>query len=113
MFPRCKVTAFREPVVVSQLRIGLLCPALWRRINLVGKNTHGRGNLDTLRSEEGKLALPIETGGRDRRVRQPIECDVVENVVSRQAFGLAVENMCDEHLAAGVMVEHPGGQTDR
>ena len=70
LLPRCKVTAFREPVVVSQFRIGLLCPALWRRINLVGKNTYGRGNLDTLRSEEGKLAFPIEASRRDRRVRQ-------------------------------------------
>jgi hypothetical protein len=33
--------------------------------------------------------LPIETGNRKRRVRQPGNRDVVEDVVVRETFGLA------------------------
>src|SRR5713101_6102763 len=33
--------------------------------------------------------LPIETGARERRVRQPGDRDVVEDVVAREAFGFS------------------------
>ena len=61
--------------------------AFRRLIELVRKRAHGHRNGDVLRSEEGELALPIETGG-DGRVRQPVEGDVVEDVVPRQSLRL-------------------------
>src|SRR5258708_464129 len=66
-----------------------------------------------LRSEKAKLAFPIQTSRRDRRVRQPVEGDVFKNVVSSEALGLAVKDACDERIAGRVVVEHPGRQADR
>ena len=98
---------------MNQFGIGFLCPTPRGCIDLIGKDAHGSRDRDTFRGEKGKLAFPIETSRRDRRIRQPVERDVVEDVVSRQALGLAVENACDERLTARVVVEHPGGQADR
>src|ERR1700730_15654491 len=95
-FPGREVTALWESVVVDQFGIGFLCPGLRGCIDLIGKNAHGSRDRDTFRSEQAKLAFPIETSRRDRRIRQPIERDIVEDVVSRQALGLTVENACDE-----------------
>src|SRR6266849_5604974 len=113
LFPRREVSAFRESVVVNQFGIGFLCPAPRGCIDLIGKYAHGSRDRDTFQGEKGKLAFPIETSRRDRRIHQPVERYVVEGVVSRQALGLTVENACDERLAARVVVEHPGGQADR
>ena len=63
-------------------------------------------------AKKAKLVFPIETSRRNRRVRQPVERDVVEDIVSRQALGLPVKDACDELVAARVVVEHPGGQAD-
>ncbi len=82
-------------------------------IDLVRKDAHGNRDGDAFRGEKGELVFPIETSRRDRRVRQPVERDVVEDVVSRQALGLTVEDACDERVTARVVVEHPGGQADR
>ena len=75
-----------EPVVMDQFGIRLLCPALRGGIDLIGKDAHGSRDRDAFRGEKGKLAFPIQTSRRDRRVRQPVERDVVEDVVSRQAL---------------------------
>ena len=99
---------------MDQVGIGLLGPAPRRRIDLVGKDADGDREGDALGGEEGQLAFPVQTRRRDRRVRQPVERDVVEDVVSRQALGLAVgEDARDQVVAARVVVEHPGGQADR
>src|SRR6185295_8605564 len=78
LFPRREVSALRKPVVVDELGIRLLGPALGSLIELLGERAHRRRDLDVLRSEERELALPIETGRRDCRLRQPVEGDVVE-----------------------------------
>ena len=69
--------------------------------------------MDVLDVEERQLVLPVETGRGHRRVGQPIERDVVEDVVARKAFGFPVEDAGDELVAARVMVEDPGGEADR
>ena len=56
-------------------------------IDLVGKNADGNRDGDVLDGEEGEFVFPIQTSRRDRRVRQPVERDVVEDVVSREALG--------------------------
>jgi hypothetical protein len=69
---------------VNQLRVSTLRPAARSRIDLLRKGAHGNGYADTLRGEERQLALPIEAGGGDRRVREPVKSDVVENIVARE-----------------------------
>src|SRR6266849_8406100 len=113
LFPRREVTALVELVVINELGIRLLCPTPWSCIDLVWKYTHGSRDRHTFRSEKGQLAFPIETSGRNRRIRQPVERHIVEDVVAREAFTLAIEDACDERITAGVVVEHPGGKADR
>src|SRR5258707_11288925 len=113
LFPGREVPALWESVVVDQFGIGFLCPGLRGCIDLIGKHTHGSRDRHTFRSEQAKLAFPIETSRRDRRIRQPVERDIVEDVVSRQALGLTVENPCDDRLTARVVVEHPCRQAYR
>ena len=63
-------------------------------------------------AKNGELAFPIQTRRRDRRVRQPVEGDVVEDVVSREPLTLAVEDARDQREASCVVVEHPTGHAD-
>src|SRR5437762_557974 len=55
--------------------------------------------------------IPVETRRRDRGIRQPIERDIVENVVTAQPFRLAVENAGDHLVAANVVIEYPARKT--
>src|SRR5947209_19091254 len=103
------MAALVDLVVMDELGIRLLRPAPRGLIELVRKRAHGSGNRDTLRGEKRELALPIKTSGRDRRVRQPVERGVVEDVVSREPLGLTVEHTRDERVTARVVVDHPGG----
>ncbi len=61
---------------------------------------------------EKTFVFPVETGARKRRVRQPVERDVVEDVIPREALGLSVEDACDQRIAARVVVEKIGGEAD-
>ena len=83
--------AFVELVVMDEFGIRPLRPAPRGWIELVGKDAHGNRDGDVLGVEIGELVLPIETSRGNRRVRQPEESDVVEDVVSRQAVGFSVE----------------------
>ena len=104
---------FGDPVVVDQLGIRPLRPAARGGVQLVGKHGHTDRDLYTLGVEEGQLALPVQPRRGDRRVRQPVVGDVVEDVVSGQAAGLSEEGARDELVAAHIVVEHPGRQADR
>ena len=83
-----------------------------RCIDLVREDAHGDRDRDVLDGEERQLVLPVEARRGDRRVRQPVERDVVEDVVAREALGLSVEDAGDELVAAHVVVEHPGREAD-
>src|SRR6476646_2217936 len=58
------------------------------------------------------LRVPVKTRRRDRRVRQPIKRDVVENVVTGQPLWLAVENTNDHLVAANVVIKYPASKAD-
>src|SRR6184192_3118292 len=97
--------------------IRALGPTLRGLIDLVRIRHHGYRDLNASGVEEAPLAAqllcaPIETRRGDCRVGQPIEGDVVEDVVARQALSPAVENAHDELFAARVVVGHPGRETD-
>src|SRR4051812_18944160 len=100
--------AFLDLVVVDQLGIRTLCPAPRRWIQLVRKDAYGdrNGHADALDSEERRpLVLPIETRAGKRRVREPRDRDVVEDVVARQALGPSVKHARDKLVAACVVVK--------
>ena len=110
--------AFVDLVVVDELGIRPLCPTPRRLILLAGKDAHGHRDGDALGVEKAALVFPIETRRRDPRVRQPVERDVVEDLVARQfARGARgpVQSRGDRRrrLAVSVIVvEQPGGQAD-
>ena len=84
LFPRGEVAAFVELVVIDKLGIGLLGPTLRALIKLVGECADGDGDGDVFGVEEGELIFPIQTGRRDGGVRQPVEGDVVQDIVARR-----------------------------
>src|SRR5438132_13394790 len=97
---------------MDEFGIRFLYPAPRSGVDLIGINADGNRDGDVLRGEKGKLVFPIQTSRRDRRVRQPVEGDVVENVVSRKALGLAGKDACHERPTGFVVVEYPGRQAD-
>src|SRR5258705_5416950 len=116
LLPRREVPAFGKLVVVDELGIGLLGPALGGRVDLVREYAHGDRDLEAADVEEASLGhlpgIPVETSRRDRGVRQPVHRDVVEDVVSRETFLLSVEDALDERVALRVVIQDPRGQAD-
>src|SRR5215212_1243377 len=112
LLPGRKVPALGDLVEMDEIVIREPSPAFWGRVELVRKGGHGNRQGDALGGEEGQLALPVQPSRRDRRLRQPVERDVVEDVVSREALGLSVEDAGDERVAPRVVIEHPGRETD-
>jgi hypothetical protein len=85
------VTAFIKLVVMDQLGIRPLRPAPRRRIDLVREDADSDRDLDPSDVEEASTrrnlrGVPVETSGRDSGVCQPVERDVLEDVVRRKAF---------------------------
>src|ERR1700687_1808479 len=98
---------------MDEFGIRFLYPAPRSGIDLIGINADGDRDGDVLGGEKGKLVFPIQTSRRDPRVREPVESDVVEDVVSRKARGLAGKDARHERLTGFVVVEDPGRQADR
>ncbi len=105
--------AFLNLVVMDKFRIRLLCPTPRSWIQLIRKDAHGNRDGDPFDTEKADLSLPIETGARNRRVRQPGERDVVEDVVAREALRLSVKDARDELIAARVVIKEIRRQADR
>src|SRR5882757_5394648 len=97
---------------MHEFGIRSLYPAPRSGVDFIGINADGNRDGDVLRGEKGKLVFPIQTSRRDRRIRQPVEGDVVKNVVSRKALGLTVKDARHERLTGLVVVEHPSRQAD-
>src|SRR5437667_7350755 len=93
LFPSRKVPAFGDLVVMDEFGIRPLCPASRGWIEFVREDAHGNRDGDAFRIEiPFAPILPVETGARKRRVRQPGDCDVVEDVVAREALGLSLKD---------------------
>src|SRR5215203_193548 len=84
LLPCREMAALVRLVVIDQLRIRPLGPASRSLILLAGKDAHGHRNGDALGVEKAALIFPVESRGGNSRVRQPIERDVVEDLVTRQ-----------------------------
>src|SRR5438093_13784792 len=98
---------------MHQFGIRPLRPTPWSRIEFVREDAHGGRDHDAFDGEERRsLILPIETGPRERGISQPGQRDVVEDVVSGEAFGPAGKNTCDYFLTACIVIEEVGSETD-
>jgi hypothetical protein len=81
-------------VVEEVVGIRALCPASRGLVELVGKDADGERDRDWLGVEKVRLVLPIQAGRRNACVRQPVEREIVEDVVSREAaISLASESV--------------------
>ncbi len=64
--------------------VGTLSPTPGGFVELIGKDADGEWDRYRFGLEEACLVLPIQTSRRHPRVGQPVERDVVEEVVCRQ-----------------------------
>src|SRR5262249_14523074 len=113
LLPGCEVAALGDPVVINELRIRSLSPAPRRLIQFVRKRGNCSWDLDVFWRKEREFAFPIQASRRNRRVREPVQGDVVEDVVARKSLSLTVEYTRHERHTGRVVVEHPGGHPDR
>ena len=90
LFPVREVVALVELVVMDELGIGPLRPTSRSLIELVREHAHGHRDGDVLWGKIVERIFPIETGPGHRRVRQPEERDVVEDIVWCRACWLPV-----------------------
>src|SRR5215207_3968427 len=113
LLPGREVVALVDLVEVDEVGIGLLGPGPRGLVELVGEDAHRRRDGDPLDVEEAEGVLPVETTRGHPGVRHPGEGDVVQDLVSGEvADRLAREGGGDVVVAAGVVVQHPGGQGD-
>src|SRR4051794_17683563 len=83
LLPGGEVAAAVELVEVDEVvRVGLLGPAARRLVELVGEDADRVGDRDRLGVEEIGLVLPVKTRCGDASVGQPVQGDVVEEVVA-------------------------------
>ena len=107
------MSALWQAVVMDQFGIRLLCPTPRGWIEFVRKDAHGNRDGDAFGIEiPFPKILPIETGAGNRRVRQPGDRDVVEDVVAGEALGLSVEDAGDQLVAACVVIKEISRQAD-
>src|SRR4030095_3106413 len=85
LFPRGKVPAFIELVVVNQFGVRALCPTARAQIDLIRKGTHGNRDRNALDVEIPEFVFPVETRSGNRRIRQPGQRNVVEDIVPAEA----------------------------
>jgi hypothetical protein len=78
------VPAFVNLVVINKFVIRSPRPTSRGLIVLAGKDAHSSWDRDVGRVIKIEVKFPIETSRRNRRVRQPVECEVVEYIVSCQ-----------------------------
>src|ERR1700731_153603 len=97
---------------MDEFGIRFLYPAPRSGVDLIGINADGNLDGDVLGGEKGKFVFQIQTSRRDRRVGEPVEGDVVEDVISRKALGLAGKDARHERLTGFVVVEYPGRQAN-
>jgi hypothetical protein len=117
LLPSREVAASVDPVVVDEVvRVRALGPAPRSLVELVGEHGDGERDRDVLGVEEVRLVLPIQASRGDAGVGQPVERDVVEEIVAREVAVVgAVEDALDKAGLAGpvTVVEREGREVDR
>jgi len=115
------VAAPVDLVEVGEAGLDRLNPAARGSPELTGERREADGNRDRRRSLAGRTScgqepsrLPVPPGGRGAGARQPVQRDVVEDVVRGEiAHRLAVDEAAgDLVVAVRVVVEQPGREPD-
>jgi hypothetical protein len=121
LLPCRKVTAFIDLVVINEFVIRALCPTPRGFIVFAGKDGHRRRNGDIDGVVKADLIFPIKPSRRNHGVRQPIKCDVVEDIIARKvACGAPIDGTPengrgDRRRRLGItiaVVKKPGGHAD-
>src|SRR6516162_3609944 len=121
LFPGREVTTFFRLVEIDEFLISPLRPTPRRSIVFAGKDAYGGGDSDVGGIIKVEVSIPIEAGRRNRCVGQPVERDVVDDIVSCQVIsGMTIDRVPDHgrhdhrrRLSVTVaVVEHPGCQAD-
>src|SRR5215472_2541034 len=97
---------------MDQLGICSLGPTARAQIDLVRETAYGNRYRDPFNAEIPKLVFPIEAGSGNRRVRQPGDRDVVEDIVSGETGSLAGKDARDQSIAPRIVIQKIGGQAD-
>src|SRR5438309_9993949 len=103
LFPGCEVAASVDLVVMDEVvRVGALGPAPRCLVQLVREHADGERDRDLLGVEEVRFVLPVETGRGYPGVGQPVERDVVKQVVPREvAVESSLEGLLDQAGLSG------------
>jgi hypothetical protein len=105
LFPGGEVAAAVQAVVVDEVgRVGAFGPAAGGLIQLVGEHADGDGDGDGdgFGVKEPGGVLPIQAGGGDPGVGQPVQGDVVQQVVAGEvALQGSLEDLGDQAGLAG------------
>src|SRR5688572_17456389 len=97
---------------MNQLGEGSFSPGPRGSIEFLRKGAHGNRDGNVHWRKEGEFVLPVQTSRRYRRIRQPVERDVIEDVVSRKSLVLTVKDAFNERVTACVMVQYPSSKAD-
>ena len=118
LLPRGEVAALVNFVEVDEVGVGALRPASRSLVLLAWEDADSHWNGDALDVEEAALVLLVQTRGGNPRVGQPVERDVVEELVTGQLSSVARGAVDARHETGGrlavtiPMVEKPGGEAD-
>ena len=86
-------------------------PSSGRSEDLVREDRKGRGKRNLPLVDDARV-LPVQPCGGGPGVGEPVEGDVVEDVVSCEACGATCEDARDQLVAARFVIDHPGSQAD-
>src|SRR4051794_7793407 len=92
-------------LVENEVRISLASPAFRRLVYLLAEGADAGWQRHAFGREEGKFAFSIQARRGDCRVGQPVERDVVQDIVAREAFARAIEHPRNEVIALDIMVD--------
>src|SRR5215211_3108270 len=121
LLPRRKVAAPIDLVEIGEAGIRVVGPAAWGPPDLAGESREAGRDRDLRRSLAGRSrsscgvsVFPVRTRRRGTGAGQPVQRDVVENVVPRDvARRLPIDERAGDLLVAvSVVVDHPGRQGD-
>src|ERR1700724_1983133 len=97
---------------MDQFGIRPLRPTARAQIDLVRKGAYGNRDGNAFNTEIPELVFPVEAGSGNRRVRQPGDRDVVENVVAGETGSLSGKDARDQSIAPRIVIQKIGGQAD-
>ena len=77
---------------MDQFGIRPFRPTARAQIDLVREGAYGNRDGNAFDTEVPEFVFPVEAGSGNRRVRQPGDRDVIENVVTREALGFSLKD---------------------